>query len=352
MNAQAKTGMAVLLGLALAGSAAGAAELPRTHVKGVGEGISIINGSLIEQPFWKETIPQASGGMVTGDVIPFDQLGIDNAAVLRLLKLGGMDFGTTDFSRLAADDPRFEGCDLAGISLTVDEVRAACDAYRPVLDRLLQESWNAKLLFLSVAQPQVFWCRMPVSGLADLEGKKIRVFNKTMVDFLDGVGAAAVSMVFPEVFAALQRGVVDCAVTGALSGNTSGWGEVTTHQLPLSLGWAVRFTAVNLDSWERFDPQVRDFFVEQFAQQEEKAWALMKEATVDADNCNTGQDSCTYGKKANLTIVPISDEDRATYRQIIESNVLPGWAGRCGAECAQEWNQTVGKAVGLTAPVN
>jgi TRAP-type C4-dicarboxylate transport system substrate-binding protein len=352
MKLLAKTiGMAALLGIAVDGSSYGA-ELPRTHVKGVGEGINIINGSLLEQPFWDETIPQASGGMVTGDVIPFDQLGLDNAAVLRLLKLGGMDFGTTDFSRLAADDPHFEGCDLAGISLTVDEVRAACDAYRPVLDRLLQENWNSKLLFLSVAQPQVFWCRMPISGLADLEGKKVRVFNKTMVDFLDGVGAAAVSMVFPEVFAALQRGVVDCAVTGALSGNTSGWGEVTTHQYPMSLGWAVRFTAVNLDSWERFDPAVRDFFVEQFAKQEDKAWALMKEATADAESCNTGQPSCKYGKKADLTIVPISAEDQAKYKQIVEQNVLRGWAERCGAECANEWNETVGKTVGLTAPVD
>jgi TRAP-type C4-dicarboxylate transport system substrate-binding protein len=353
MKVLAKTmGMAALLGIAVGGGSSYGAELPRTHVKGVGEGINIINGSLLEQPFWDETIPQASGGMVTGDVIPFDQLGLDNAAVLRLLKLGGMDFGTTDFSRLAADDPHFEGCDLAGISLTVDEVRAACDAYRPVLDRLLQENWNSKLLFLSVAQPQVFWCRMPISGLADLEGKKVRVFNKTMVDFLDGVGAAAVSMVFPEVFAALQRGVVDCAVTGALSGNTSGWGEVTTHQYPMSLGWAVRFTAVNLDSWERFDPAVRDFFVEQFAKQEDKAWALMKEATADAESCNTGQPSCKYGKKADLTIVPISAEDQAKYKQIVEQNVLRGWAERCGAECANEWNETVGKTVGLTATVD
>ena len=123
------------------------AQLPRTHIKGIGETTAIIHGSLLEQPFWKETIPQASGGTVTGDMLPFDQVGIDNAAVLRLLKLGGMDFGTTDLSRLAADDPRFEGCDLAGLSLTIDKARAACNAYRPVLDKLLQENWNAKLLY-------------------------------------------------------------------------------------------------------------------------------------------------------------------------------------------------------------
>jgi hypothetical protein len=30
--------------------------------------------------------------------------------------------------------------------------------------------------------------------------------------------------------------------------------------------------------------------------------------------------------------------------------VLAGWAKRCGAECAKEWNETVGKALGLKAP--
>jgi hypothetical protein len=30
--------------------------------------------------------------------------------------------------------------------------------------------------------------------------------------------------------------------------------------------------------------------------------------------------------------------------------VLAGWAKRCGAECAKEWNDTVGKTLGLKAP--
>jgi hypothetical protein len=30
--------------------------------------------------------------------------------------------------------------------------------------------------------------------------------------------------------------------------------------------------------------------------------------------------------------------------------VMPSWAKRCGAACAKEWNETVGKAVGISAP--
>ena len=40
------------------------------------------------------------------------------------------------------------------------------------------------------------------------------------------------------------------------------------------------------------------------------------------------------------------------HKKLVEGAVLAGWAKRCGAECAKEWNETVGKALGLTAPTN
>jgi hypothetical protein len=173
-----------------------------------------------------------------------------------------------------------------------------------------------------------------------------------MIDFLNGVGATGVSMAFPEVVPSLQRGVIDCGVTGTLSGNTGGWGEVTTHLYPMSLGWAVRFTAVNLDSWKRFDPKLRDFFTQQFAKFEDQVWATMAEASEDANNCNTGRQPCKFGKPARLTIVQVRQDDMAEYKRLVETAVLGGWAKRCGAACTAEWNNTVGKALGLTARAN
>ena len=300
-------------------------SLPRTQVKGVGELSAIINSSKLELPFWRDTIPQASGGMVTGDIVPFDQLGLDNAAVLRLLKQGGMDFGTTDLSRLAADDPRFEGCDLAGIALDIDKVRAACNAYRPVLDRLMQQNWNARLMYIGLAQQQVFWCKPTISTLADLKGKKVRVFNKTMIDFLGGVGATGVSMPFPEVIPSLQLGVIDCAVTGTLSGNTGGWPEVTTNIYPLSLGWAVRFTAVNLDSWKRSTrgcSSSSSISSRSSRTRCGRRWPKAADATPASNPAD--------GKTAKLTIVPVKQEDMSEHKQV-EGAVLANWAQRCGA---------------------
>ena len=115
-----------------------------------------------------------------------------------------------------------------------------------------------------------------IGGLDDLKGKKVRVFNNTMRDFLGGVGATAVSMAFAEVVPALNNGVVDCGVTGSLSGNTAGWPEVAKSVYPMSLGWSINIMAVNLNAWNRLDARVKAFMLEQVKAYEDKMWATLK----------------------------------------------------------------------------
>lgn len=329
-----------------------AQDLQKLHFKAIGLNGPTVASMVDEVPFWRETMPKASNGAITTDITPLDQMGIDDKTMLRLLRLGVMDFAGMDISKMAGDDPRFEGCDLAGLTLNTDRARAACDAYRAVIDRQMQKNWNAKLLAFGGNPPQVFWCRGMIGGLADLKGKKIRVFNNTMRDFLAGVPATAVSMAFAEVVPALNNGVVDCAVTGSLSGNTAGWPEVAKSLYPMSLGWSINVLAVNLNTWKRIDARTQAFMLAQFKQYEDKMWRTLKQATDEADNCNTGKQPCTLGKLANLTIVPVKPAEAAEHKKLVENAVLPGWAKRCGAECAKEWNATVGKALGLSVAVN
>jgi TRAP-type C4-dicarboxylate transport system substrate-binding protein len=331
-------------------TAVAAQDLPKTNVKVIGLNSPTPVSIYDELPFWRKTIPEASKGAITADITPLDQMGIDDKTMLRLLKLGVMDFGAMDISKMAGDDPRFEACDLAGLTLDPDKARVACDAYRAVIDRQMQKNWNVKFLAFGGNTPQVFWCRDVVSGLDGFKGKKVRVFNNTMRDFLAGVGATAVSMAFAEVVPALSAGVVDCGVTGSLSGNTAGWNEVTKSIYPMSLGWSINVLAVNLDTWKRLDPKVQAFMLEQVKAYEDKMWATIKTTTGEAINCNTGQQPCTMGKLAKSTIVAVKPEEAEMHKKLVEGAVLAGWAKRCGAECAKEWNETVGKALGLKAP--
>lgn len=329
-----------------------AQDLPKTHFKGIGLNGPTPASIYDELPFWRKTIPEASKGAVTMDITPLDQMGVDDKTMLRLLKLGVADFASMDISKMAGDDPRFEGCDLAGLTLDTKSARAACDAYREVLDKRMEQNWNAKLMAFGGNAPQVFWCRDRIEGLTGLKGKKVRVFNRTMSDFIEGIGGTTVSMAFAEVVPALQRGAVDCGVTGSASGNTASWFEVANYLYPLSLGWSINVHAFNLNSWKKLDPKVQQFLLAQFKTYEDKMWETIDAVTADAENCNFGKDPCKFGKKAHMVLIPVSDADRAERKKLMETRVLAGWAKRCGAACAKEWNETVGKAVGLTAPTS
>ena len=58
------------------------------------------------------------------------------------------------------------------------------------------------------------------------------------------------------------------------------------------------------------------------------------------------------GKPAKMTIVEMSDADKAKAKELTESTVLVNWGKRCGKDCAAEWNGTVGKVLGLTIPLD
>jgi TRAP-type transport system periplasmic protein len=340
--------------VAMVTSVAIAADLPKTHVTGVGLNKNTVASFIDEVPFWAKAIPAASGGKVTATFAPMDVMGVKGHQVMRMTKLGVVDFGSSDVSKMAGDDPIFEGCDLAGLALDIKTARAACTAWLPTMSRAASKLFNIKMLGVGVNPPQVIWCGKKIDGLADLKGKKVRVFNKTMTDFMQAIGASAVSMPFAEVVPALQRGVVDCAVTGTLSGNTAGWPEVATHQLQVFMGWSINYQSVNLKSWKRFSPDLQKFFVDQFAKLEDKMWETGDAAVTDGDNCNFGTGKCDRGKPAKpaLVNVPVTAADKALHKQLMQDVVLVQWGKRCGKACAAEWNGTVGKVVGMQIPLD
>jgi TRAP-type transport system periplasmic protein len=118
------------------------------------------------------------------------------------------------------------------------------------------------------------------------------------------------------------------------------------------MGWAIIVHVANLDSWNRLDPAVQTFLLEQHTAFEDKYWETMGQAIVEADNCNFGKASCEVGKPADMTLVPVTDQDEALRTQIIEDAVLKDWVARAGADAAGAWNETVGQVVGMAAPTD
>ena len=335
--------------LAAVAATAVAQDLPQTTIRFIGNTSSSYIWTEAEKTFIGRTVPDAGKGRVRIEGVPHDQAGLRGPEILGLLQNGTLQFASYSVSYMAGDDPRFEGIDLAGLTLNAADARKVVNAYRPVVARLMAEKFGVHLLALAPSPAQVFWCRIPITGIQDLKGRKIRVFNPSLADFVAGLGGTSVTIPFVEMIPAMQRGVADCAITGTLNGNTARLPEVTTHLYPMQAGWSVLFWAVNAQSWRALDPAVRGFLDTQFKSLESTIWGLGEEIDQDGIACSTGG-ACKRGRPYRMTLVPVTAEAMGEHGRILRDSVVANWAKRCGRACAEEWNQTVGKVVGITAP--
>lgn len=342
---------AAALVLGAAGSAPGtatAADLPSTELKVIGTWSNLSQFKNYEKPFWTETLAKDSNGAVTATAQGFNELGLKGNEVVRLMEQGVIDIGATVLGYLAADDAKNEAIDLAGLSPDVATARKVTEAYKPALAALYAKDYDIKLLGIWPYSAQVLFCNAPIAGLEDLAGKKVRTGNRTLAEFVGALGGTGVTLSFSEVVPALQKGVVDCAITGSLSGYSAKWHEVATHLYALPVGWSQVMLAASSKAWNRLDPKVQAFLETEIAGLEDRVWQAAAHESEQGIACNTGG-TCEFGKPASMTLVPVSDADRATLATVLKDVVVPKWAERCGKECAAEWAQTAGAAAGYTA---
>ncbi|MBM3573335.1 MAG: C4-dicarboxylate ABC transporter substrate-binding protein [Alphaproteobacteria bacterium] len=87
----------------------------------------------------------------------------------------------------------------------------------PALTKIYQETydkWGIKLLGY-IAHPvrdTHIFCKEPVTSLAQLKGKKLRVWEKFHVDTFSKLGVSAQVIGQNDLYVAMRTGVVDCAV--------------------------------------------------------------------------------------------------------------------------------------------
>ncbi|GAA0781256.1 C4-dicarboxylate ABC transporter substrate-binding protein [Roseibium denhamense] len=302
-----------------------------------------------EAPFWTEKLPAASGGNIEVELTTHNQMGLGVGDVFRLLGDGVYDVGMTVADYAVADAPELEGLDVPLLALNADDARAMVNAARPMVADIYKDRFNSHVLAIAPYPPQVVFCNAEIGSLDDLQGKKVRASGRMTAIFLEALGAEGVNVSFSEVPGALQRGVVDCAVTGAGSGYSAGWWEVSTHLLPIPLGgWDSVVTAVNMDRWNSLSDADKALIEAEIKTGfEDPAWAVAQDALVNDIACLTGNGECPAGDARNMTLVEVSDADFEKARGILIGEVLPDWAERAGGDWAQRWNASVGETVGV-----
>ena len=302
-----------------------------------------------EEPFWTRELPALTRGKVSAEIVAFDRAGIRGQDMLRLLQLGVVPFGTAIVSLSAAQDPLIGAPDLAGLNPDMATLRKTVAAFRPQLEASLRRQSGIELLAIYVYPAQVVFCTKPLASLADLAKRRVRISGVTQADWVEALGATPVSTPFAELMPAMRNGLLDCAVTGTMTGNTIGLFEVTSHLHAMPITWGVQLFAANAAAWNGLPADVRVVLKRELPKLEQAIWAESERETGDGIACNVGAESCQAGRKGRMTEVKSSPADEQRRRDLLTNTVLPRWVQRCGPHCADVWNRTIGPVVGIQA---
>jgi len=301
-----------------------------------------------EKPYWKKEFSKEFSKTKVR-LSSLGQVKLKGAAVYRELSKGVFDVVSTVGGYVVSDSQTIAGLDFPAMANDIKVAKKVVESYKGTLDKALKNDFNAKLLSVVPYPSQVLFCKDKISSLKDLKGKKVRASGWTVAEFLDGIGATGITMSYSEVPQSLQRGVIDCAVTGGLSGYSSGWGEVSNYLYPLPIGgWAYVVTAINLDTWNKFTPDEQAKLIDSIDKKiVVPAWKKTDYETIEGEKCLTGQD-CSYGKANNMTLVKVEDADKTLSKEILVTKVIPKWVKKVSPEIVQEWNNTIGKIVNIS----
>ena len=307
-----------------------------------------------EAPFWNEILPEASGGELEVALTTHNEMGLGVGDVFNLLADGVYDVAMTVGDYAVADAPELEGLDVPLIAMDADSARAKSEAARPMVQDIFRNRFNSHVLAIAPYPPQIVFCNTEVSDLDDMQGLKVRGSGRMTAQFLEALGAEGVNVDFGEVPGALQRGAIDCAVTGAGSGYNAGWWEVSTHLVTLPLGgWDPVVTAINLDRWNSLSPELQELMETTIRTEfEDPAWAMAQGGLDNDIACLTGNAECPYGEARDMVLVEASEADLERATEILLARVLPDWATRAGHDWAARWNEEVGSVVGVTIPLD
>jgi TRAP-type C4-dicarboxylate transport system substrate-binding protein len=157
---------------------------------------------------------------------------------------------------------------------------------------------DVKIIALNVTVSHKIWTKKPVLRLDQFKGLRLRVAGGLDIQNIQALGAAAIAMPLPEVYPALEKGVIDGGVYTFESASIFKYAEVTKYVMDVPICYAVHMIMMNRKVWDSLPANIQATLDELF-RETEIHWG----ATYDILEQKFKQDIIrTYG----LTVADIS----------------------------------------------
>lgn len=171
---------------------------------------------------WVPKLEAMTNGAITVELLPVDAV-VPRRETAEAIAVGILDGDLTSINYFAGIDPAFAlmGDLIAGYD-SADQIQAFCaqGGGKEMLQKLYDTHFpGVHVIGCGAYAREAFVSKIPVRGVADLAGLKIRSPEGLAADVFKRAGAAPVSMSGSETYGALEKGVIDAADNSAYANN-------------------------------------------------------------------------------------------------------------------------------------
>lgn len=269
------------------------------------------NPNFIIQQEWAQRVGDMSGGRLKIEMMPVGSV-VEHNETQDAVGAGILDGHCTDPSYFAGKDPAFGliGNPVGAWSDANEMLRFMNYGGGNELMRNLVEPYGLYFIGPSTTGLEAFVSKVPLEGVDDLKGLKLRAPEGLVQEIFAAAGAAPVNLPGSEVFTSLDKGVIDAADYTVFSTNQAqGLNDIAPnpvypgfHSLPMmevSMN-KKKWDALPADLQSILSISVRDFAHNMVDQLTLKDLAAVSEARKNPD----------------ITIHDWSQEERAKFRAI------------------------------------
>ena len=299
----------ILLGAAIGALVAGTAvaqekmrislQLPLTSH--LGENLSL---------FEKE-VEERTGGAIDVEIYDSATLYKDKE-VPAAVGSGAIEAGVASLTRYVGDAPVVDVFYMPFLFNTEDKVRAAVaqgSTVRDTIETAVAETGGQILYWQAYGGAILLSQGGLITRPEDLEGKKVRVFGKTLGDFVTAAGGAPTLISGSEQYLAYQRGTVDVGMTGVSGVKSRKLWEVMDTITVTNHADIEFVVVVNTDWWNGLSDEIRAQITEAAAVAQEDVRDRMSQIEAEA---------YAAAEENGMTIVELSDEDLAAWKEVVQ----------------------------------
>lgn len=260
---------------------------------------------------WAERVAEMTDGRVTIEMLPVGSI-VEHTETQDAVAAGIIDGHVTDTSYFTGKDPAFGLiANPVGAWSSPDQMLRFVEygGGKELMNELLNPYG---LQFIGATTPglEAFVSKVPLEGVDDLQGLKLRAPEGLVQNVFAAAGAAPVNLPGSEVFTSLDKGVIDAADYTVFSTNQAqGLHDIAKHPVyPGFHSLPLIEVSMNKATWDSMpadlqailEVSVRDFARDMTAQLAMRDQQAVAEARADPE----------------VTVHNWSDEERAKFRAI------------------------------------